>query len=133
MELQALEPERKRALEQRERFVAVPGMDARECLEPPGVGGARLGDELERARVHFGSVDDRHHDAELDSGLVHAAHGLGRFEIPAERREVVDVEVRVDDHAEAEAAASSKDWPGATSCHFAGFVNVRSTPPPSQL
>ena len=52
VELQALEAELSdRALEQGERLVAVPGVDARERVEPARVGGARLGD---RARAPAG-------------------------------------------------------------------------------
>src|SRR5262249_30820784 len=73
-------------------------MDACERLEAPRERGARVGDQLERVGVHLGRVDDRHHDAALDPRLVDAAHAVGRGELPAECRDVVDVELSVDNH-----------------------------------
>src|SRR5581483_5696950 len=87
-----------RPVEKRDRLVAVPRMDTGECLEPARERRTCLGDQLERLPVHLGGVDDRHHDALLDPGLVQTSHAVPRRELPPERRYVVDVQVCVDNH-----------------------------------
>src|SRR5262249_23186536 len=77
-------------------LVAVPGMETRKRLEAPGERRAHLRDQLERVWAHFRRVDDRHHDARLDAGIVHPADALRGLELPAEGRKVVDVHVGVD-------------------------------------
>ena len=107
MELESLEAELERVLEQRHRLVAVPGVDAREGLEPIRVGAACVGDQFERVRVDLRRVHDRHHDAPVDAGLVQPPHALRRLEIPPERGDRVDMKVSVDDHGCGATASSS--------------------------
>ena len=81
-------------------------MDPGETVQAPWMGCARLRDELDRLRVDLRPVGDRHHDGGVDAGLVHAADAELGVELPSERRKIVDVHVRVDDHPSAQPGCS---------------------------
>ena len=100
MELETLEAQIEGVLEQRRRRLAVPGVDAGERPEPVRIFRTGAGHELDRVRVDLGRVDDRHDDAPLDPGLVEPGDAQLGLHLPPERRDVVDVHVGVDDHAE---------------------------------
>ena len=99
MQLETLEAELAECpVEQRDGLVPVPGVDADECIEPAGIGSARLGNELEGVGIDLRCVDDGHHDAAIDPRLVQPLYAVRRLEPPAERRNVVDVQVSIDNH-----------------------------------
>ena len=133
MELQPLEAELECPLEQRHRLVAVPRDGcARRRRAGPGRRAHASAISSSASGLTSGASTIVITTPRSIPGLVHPPDALRRLEVPAERGDLVDVQVGVDDHV-CGATASSSGWPGATSCQTAGFVNVRSTPPPSQL
>src|SRR5579884_1943642 len=82
--------------------------------------GRQLVEPLHRVGEPVGQLDElRELVTKGEAPRVRELLQLVRLDAPRRRR-----------HAP---TASSSDCPGRTSCQRAGFVNVRSTPPPSQL